>query len=209
MPPVVERDHIAPGSRNSLSTGSAAAACSMRLARAPHAQLGRGHRRADELGDLGERAAIDLVQREREPRRRRQLVEHRVEPLHAIARELAARAGRVVAAVPRARRRRRSDRSARGARAATGSDTPRAPTRDRSTSRGSPRRASRAATGTPGGMPLAADRPCRGCAPSTRNRLAWTRPRWRRNSSRVAAGSPVRHRSTSSTSSTYAVAVTA
>src|SRR5262245_59039299 len=44
--------------------------------------------------------------------------------------------------------------------------------------------------------------------PSTRNRHAWTRPLWRRNSSRVAAGSPVRHRSTSRTSSTYAATVT-
>src|SRR6476659_918797 len=42
--------------------------------------------------------------------------------------------------------------------------------------------------------------------PSTRYRHACTRPRWRLNSSRVAAGSPVRHRSTSRTSSTYAAA---
>ena len=188
---------------NSLRIGSSPRRLLDPLARAPHAQLGRGHRRADELGDLGERAAIDLVQREREARRRAELVEHRVQPLHAIARELAARAR----AFDRSGRLRSSSIAElvgldRGGRAATGSDTRRARRRDRSTSRGSPRRASRAATGTPGGTPPAADRPCRGSCRARDTGDACTRARWRRNSSRVAAGSPVRHRSTSRTSST-------
>src|SRR5207342_1755889 len=58
------------------------------LAGAPHAQLRGRDRRADKLCDFGERAAVDLVERKRKARCRTELVEHGVEALHAIAREL-------------------------------------------------------------------------------------------------------------------------